>query len=118
MYKPFLQIGELYLVKGNAKEDRGVSLLADEIFTEQEYKEKLPKHFTIVLDEDKISADEILFRRFIDVLARHKGDAAVRLKLTSTERQLVSVLRMKVNETDDKLKEELTVLAQDAVSFE
>ncbi|MBQ0054690.1 MAG: DNA polymerase III subunit alpha [Synergistaceae bacterium] len=118
VYKPFLVPGELYIVKGQPKEDRGVSVLADEIYTEQDYKEKLARHFTVVLDEDKLPADEVFFRRFVDVLARHKGNAAVRLKLTGSERNLVSLLRVKVDDTDDSLKEELTVLAQDAVSFE
>ncbi|MDO4952777.1 MAG: DNA polymerase III subunit alpha, partial [Synergistaceae bacterium] len=118
VYKPFLVPGGLYIVKGQPKEDRGVSVLADEIYTEQDYKEKLTRHFTVVLDEDKLPADEVFFRRFVDVLARHKGGTAVRLKLTGSERNLVSLLRAKVDDTDGSLKEELTVLAQDAVSFE
>ncbi len=118
MYKPYLLPGELYLIKGQAKDDRGISILAEEVYTESDYKDKTVRHFTIIFDEDKIPAEEIFFRRFMDILARHKGDAAVRLKLIGAERKLTSVLRVKVNADDDELKKELTNLAQDAVSFE
>lgn len=119
VFKPVLIPGELYLVKGKVKEDRGISILAEEIYGEQDYKEKLERSIIITLNADESPADETFLRRFMDTLSRHKGESYVKLRVKSEGRTVVTRLKgVKVNEADEKFKEELLLLAPNAIIVE
>ena len=103
-YKPLLHVGELCFVKGQPRFDRGVSVLADEIFTEDDYKANLDPHVMVVADADL--CDENFFRELFKIFKNNPGNNEVFLKLVSPESTVVSFLKqVKIKRSEKFIKE-------------
>ena len=103
-YKPILSTGILCLVKGQPRSDRGVSVLADEIFTEDDYRENLEPHVMVEADADV--CDENFFRGLFKIFTKNPGTSDVFLKMVSQNGTVVSLLKqVKVKKTDKFVKE-------------
>jgi DNA polymerase-3 subunit alpha len=114
-YKPMLIIGELYLVKGQPREDRGMSILAEEIFTEENYKDSITPHVIITINSETV--DEKFYGGFLNVLKHNTGRHNVILRVNTPDQSIVSLLQQKV-EPGEKLTKELNVFAGDCISCE
>lgn len=103
-YKPLLNVGELIFVKGQPRSDRGVSVLADEIYFEDNYRSNLEGHVTIVLNSESYTED--FFKNLFKIFANNRGDHTVILKMLTQEGTVVSVLkRQKIDLTEKFIKE-------------
>jgi len=104
-YKPVLSVGSLYVVRGQPRQDRGVSILADEIFTEDELGDKLEPNVTITIDSDGLGED--FYARMCMILRGNPGRSQVILKLASSEQTIVSTLKKITVKKSSKLSNEL-----------
>lgn len=105
-YKPLLNIGSLYFIKGQLKQDRGLSILADEIITEEDYKSLLTPHVTITIEADGLTED--FYSDLCRLLRKHPGKYDVLLKLVNSEQTVVSLLRSVKVDLNDKLCRDVT----------
>lgn len=113
-FKPILQVGSLYFLKGKPREDRGISIMADDIFTEEEYKDKLERRAIVTVECDGLS--DKFYEGMFRVLTKHPGKSEIILKLVGSEETTVSLIkRIKINVTKE-LKEELTEYSNGLVS--
>ncbi len=103
--KPLLRAGSLYFIKGQLKQDRGLSILADEIITEEDYKSALTPHVTITIDADGLG--EAFYGEICRILRKHPGKCEVLLKLVNSEQTVVSLLRSIKVDLSDKLCEDI-----------
>ena len=88
--------------------------MADDIFTEDEYKDKLERRAIVTVECDGLSDKfyEGMFRE----LTKHPGKSEIILKLVGSEEPTVSLIkRIKINVTKE-LKEELTEYSNGLVS--
>ena len=116
MYKPLLAMGSLYVVKGQIKNDRGISILADEIYTEDEFAGKLSPH--VIINADSNGLDENFCRGLLGVLNRNRGKYEVMLKLVSSEKTVVSYLKGVTVDPGEKLDSDLDVFSKGRVFCE
>lgn len=113
-FKPILQVGSLYFLKGKPREDRGISIMVDDIFTEDEYKDKLERRAIVTVECDGLS--DKFYEGMFRVLTKHPGKSEIILKLVGSEETTVSLIkRIKINVTKE-LKEELTEYSNGLVS--
>ena len=99
-YKPILTPGSLYFIKGQVRQDRGLSILADEIFTEEDFKSFLTPHVTITVESEGL--EQAFYGNLCGLLRKHPGKYDVFLKLVDSERTVVSLLKsVKVDLNDD-----------------
>ncbi|MDO5115787.1 MAG: DNA polymerase III subunit alpha [Synergistaceae bacterium] len=113
-FKPLLNKGGLYFIKGMPREDRGVSLFADDIYTEEEYREKLERRAVITVECDGLS--DSFYENMFKILSKHQGRSEIILKLNGAEGTMVSLIkRIKVN-VSEELKKELSDFSQGLVN--
>jgi DNA polymerase-3 subunit alpha len=105
VYKPIIAVGSLYLIKGQPRQDRGLSILADEIFTEDDLKDKLEPNVTITIDSDGLGED--FYPGLCMLLRKNPGKSEVILKFVSSEQTVVSLLKKVSVKKSDKLSTEL-----------
>lgn len=115
-YKPLLIAGELIFIKGQPKFDRGTSILADEIFFEDNYTKNLERHVTIVLDSEQCS--EEFFRDLFKIFSNNRGNQNVILKILSPENTVVSVLKQQKIDLTEKFIKEFEEYSRGRVSIE
>lgn len=113
-YKPFLTAGEFYFIKGQPKLDRGVSVMADDIFSEDEFRGKLRPHVLITLDAEGL--DREFYEKMLGVLRRSPGRNGVMLKMVTEERVIVSMLKGMTVNAGEQLFGELEELSGDRIS--
>ena len=107
-YKPLLNIGSLYFIKGQLKQDRSLSILADEIIAEEDYKSLLTPHVTITIEADGLG--EAFYGDLCKLLRKHPGNHEVLLKLENSEQTVVSLLKsIKVDSSEG--------LCEDVIDF-
>ena len=104
-YKPLLNIGSLYFIKGQLKQDRGLSILADEIITEEDYKSLLTPHVTITIEADGLGED--FYGGLCRLLRKHPGKYEVLFKLVNSEQTIVSLLKSIKVDLNDSLCSEV-----------
>ena len=104
-YKPLLNIGSLYFIKGQLKQDRGLSILADEIITEEDYKSLLTPHVTITIEADGLG--EAFYGDLCKLLRKYPGNHEVLLKLINSEQTVVSLLRSVKVDNSERLCEDV-----------
>lgn len=104
-YKPLLETGTLYIIKGQARQDRGVSILADALFSESDFKNKLNPHVTITVDAEGLGDD--FYSGFCSILRNNKGKYEVLLELVFLEQTVVSQLKSIMVNNSEKLRSEL-----------
>lgn len=90
-YKPLLNIGSLYFIKGQVKQDRGLSILADEIYPEEDFQSFLEPHVTITVESEGLG--EAFYGDLCSILRKHPGKHLVLLKLVNSEQTVVSLLK-------------------------
>lgn len=100
-YKPLLTTGSFYVIKGQVRNERGISILADEIYTEEEFAEKLDPHVTITIDADGL--DENFCQGLFNIFGQNRGKYEVMLKLVSSEKTVVSYLKRVKIDPGEKL---------------
>ncbi len=103
-YKPLLNIGSLYFIKGQLKQDRGLSILADEIITEEDYKSLLTPHVTITIEADDWAR---ILRRSLQTSSQTSGQYEVLFKLVNSEQTIVSLLKSIKVDLNDSLCSEV-----------
>jgi len=89
-FKPYITVGNFYFIRGQVREDRGMSIIADEIFAEDEFREKIEPHVVLTLDASGLDRDyyEELFR----LLQTKPGKTRVMLKVINGEQTAVAML--------------------------
>ena len=103
-FKPILQAGSLYFLKGKPREDRGISIMADDIFTEEEYKSKLERRAIVTVECEGLS--DKFYEEMFRLLTKHPGKSEIILKLVGAEETTVSLIkRIKINVTEELKKE-------------
>lgn len=113
-FKPMLHVGSLYFVMGKPRNDRGVSVMADDIYSEDEYRSKLDRRAVVTVESDGLP--DKFYEGLFNVLANHPGKSEIILRLAGSEETTVALIRrMKVNVNDD-LKRELTEFSGGLVS--
>ncbi|MBR4400410.1 MAG: DNA polymerase III subunit alpha [Synergistes sp.] len=115
-FKPVLQPGRLYFIKGRLREDRGISIMADDIFTEEEYREKLEKRVIITVASEMT---EDLCDGMFRIIAKHRGKHEIILKYRMgdfTNDQVVSLVRRIKTEATEDLKKELSEYSHGNIS--
>lgn len=112
-YKHMLQKGALYFVKGQPRDERGASMIADDIYSEDEYREKLQRRAVITVESDGLG--EQFYEKMFSILASHPGRSEVILKMRGTSETSVSLLRNIRIEVTDSLKKELDDFSQGLV---
>lgn len=90
-YKPLLNVGSLYFIRGQVRQDRGLSILADEIYPEEDFKSFLTPHVTITIEADGLG--EAFYGDLCRLLRKHPGKYEVLLKLVNSEQTVVSLLK-------------------------
>lgn len=114
--KPLLEVGALCLVKGKPRDDRGISVMVDEIYTEENFRTKLEPHVIITVDSDAF--DEKSCGMFIETLRHNPGKCNVLLKVASEDQTIVSMLK-KIQVSDgEKLSGELSAMSGGLISCE
>ena len=104
-YKPILNIGSLYFIKGQVRQDRGLSILADEILPEEDFQSFLTPHVTITIEADGLG--EAFYGDLCKLLRKHPGKYEVLLKLVNSEQTVVSMLKSIKVDLNEKLCEEI-----------
>lgn len=114
-FKPILEPGRLYFIKGKPREDRGISIMADDIFTEDEYSMKLDRRAVITLQ--CAGAAGKFYDDFFKILTKHPGKSEIILKMANGDETTVSLIKkIKVNICPE-LRRELDDMSQGLVSF-
>lgn len=108
--KPFLSVGQLCFVKGRVKHDSGTSILADDIYSEDEFREKLKPHMILTLSADGLERD--FYEKMYGVLRSNRGKTGVILKMVGDEQVTVSMLKGIGVEAGEKLFAELEEFGQ------
>lgn len=108
-FKPFLSVGQLYFVKGHVRHDRGTSILADDIYSEDEFREQLKPHIILTLYAEGLERD--FYERMYGVLRSNRGKNGVILKMAGDEQVTVSMLKGLKVEAGEKLFSELEKFA-------
>jgi DNA polymerase-3 subunit alpha len=99
-YKPMLTAGSLYLIKGQVRQDRGLSILADEIYTEEDFRSFITPHVTITVESEGL--EQVFYGDLCRLLGKYPGKYEVLLKLVNSERTVVSLLKsVKVDFNDN-----------------
>ncbi|MDL2297906.1 DNA polymerase III subunit alpha [Synergistaceae bacterium OttesenSCG-928-D05] len=100
-FKPYISIGNFYFIRGQVREDRGTSVIADEIFTEDEFREKIDPHVVLTLDASGLGRDyyEGLFR----VFQSKPGKTKIMLKVVNGDQTIVAMLNGVGIEADEEL---------------
>ena len=114
LYKHTLQKGALYFVKGQPKDDRGVSLMVDDIYSEEEYKEKLERRAVITVESDGLG--DQFYEKMFAILNAHPGRSEIILKLHGSAETSVSLIKNIKVEVTDGLRKELEDFSQGLVS--
>ena len=104
-YKPILNVGSLYFIRGQVRQDRGLSILADELFPEEDFQSFLTPHVTITIEADGLG--EAFYGDLCKVLRKHPGKHDVLLKLVNSEQTVVSMLKSIRVDLNEKLCEEI-----------
>jgi len=112
VYKPLLNVGALYVVTGEPRVDRGVSILVDDVYAEDEYADKLEPHITVNIEAEELSED--FSRRLFGAFARNRGKYRVMLRLEAEEQTIVAMLKDVKVEPGEKLAAELASVSQSA----
>ena len=107
-YKPVLNLDSLYFIKGQPKTDRGVSILADEIFTEEDYRENIEPYATIQIDADSLSED--FCRKFYDICRNNPGNHQVKVMVEVDYKMTMSLIKRLKVDPSEKLEQELETL--------
>lgn len=113
-FKPVLQKGSLYFIKGGLRQDRGISIMADDIYSEEEYKDKLARRAVIKVVSDGLT-DEFYDGMF-EILAKYPGRNEIILKLAGVEETYVSLVKAIKVDVNSDLKKELEEYSQGLVS--
>ena len=115
-FKPILQPGQLYFIKGRPREDRGISIMADDIFTEEEYREKLEKRVIITVESE---TSESFYDGMFRIIMKHPGKSEIILKVRAgglTNDYIVSLIKRVKTEATEELKKELSEYSHDHIS--
>lgn len=104
-FKPLMAVGSLYLIKGQVRQDRGLSILADEIFTEEEFQSQLTPHVTITVEADGLG--DLFYADMCKLLRKHPGKYEVLLKLINSEQAVLTFLKSIKVDPGGSLPEEL-----------
>lgn len=110
-FKPFLSTGQLYFVKGQVRHDRGTSVLADDIYFEEEYRDKLKPHVIITIHSEGL--DRGFYEKMYKTLSANRGNTGVMLKVISDDRISVAMLKGLSVNAGEKLFRELGELSGD-----
>jgi len=100
-YKPILNIGALYFIRGQVRQDRGLSILADEVYPEEDFQLFLVPHVTITVEADGLG--EAFYGDLCKLLRKHPGKYDVLLKLVNSEQTVVSLLKSIKVDLNEKL---------------
>ncbi len=114
LYKHTLQKGALYFVKGQPKDDRGVSLMVDDIYSEEEYKEKLERRAVITVESDGLN--DKFYDELFAILRAHPGRSELIVKLHGSAETSVSLIKNIKVDVTDKLRKELEDFSNGLVS--
>ena len=102
--KPYLKMGGLFIIKGQPRSDRGISVLADEIFSEEDFADNLEPHVIISIDSDGLP--ESFYTSLFKVFSNNPGHHELILKMVSQEQTVVSQIKqVKIDPTDKFLSE-------------
>ncbi len=113
-FKPMLEPGRLYFIKGKPREDRGISIMADDIYTEDEYSVKLDRRAVITVECAGLTGR--FYDDFFKILTKHPGKSEIILKMANGDSTTVSLVKkIRVNMADG-LKKELEEMSQGLVS--
>ena len=115
-FKPILQPGQLYFIKGRPREDRGISIMADDIFTEEEYREKLEKRVIITVESE---TSESFYDGMFRIIMKHPGKSEIILKVRAgglTNDYIASLIKRVKTEATEELKKELSEYSHDHIS--
>ena len=115
-YKPFLHNGGLLFVKGQPRFDRGISILADEIFSEDDYAQNLTSHVTISIDTAGLNED--FYTGLFKIFNENKGTSRVILKMSSHEKTTVSLLKQAKVSNSAKFAKQIEDFASGAAVLE
>ena len=107
-YKPLLNVGELYAVKGQQRADRGISVLVEDIYSEMEIS-RLDPHVTVRVDAEIFT--EAFAGAMFSVFGQNRGKHEVILKLVSPEQTVVSLLKKVTVEPGDKLEGDIAEMS-------
>lgn len=113
-YKPLLNTGALYVISGQPRVDRGVSIIAEEIFAEEDMAERLTRHVTVTIAADGL--DEGFYSEMYNVLRANPGKNEVVLKLITSEQTVVALMKKITVEAGDKLNSEIYAFSKGAAS--
>lgn len=108
-FKPFLSAGQLYFVKGQVRHDRGTSILADDIYSEEDFRDKLKPHIIITLFTEGLDRD--FYERMYKTLNANRGKTGVMLKIISDDQISVAMLKGLSVNAGEKLFKELGELS-------
>jgi len=112
-YKPFLSTGGFYFVRGQVKHDRGVSIVADDILDENEFREKLKPHILVTLHAAGI--DKKFYEKMYNTFRANPGKTGVMLKVITDEQIMVSMIKGVAVSAGEKLFGELRELSEDRI---
>ena len=100
-YKPLLNIGDLVFIKGQTRFDRGISILADEVYFEDNYASNLEEHSVLSINAEFCT--EEFFIGLFNIFKKHKGNKKILLKIFSFDKTIVSELKGQKIDLSEKL---------------
>lgn len=114
-FKPFLSVGKLCFIKGQVKNDdeRGTSILADDIYSEEEFRSKLKPHVIITLHAEGL--ERSFYEKVYNILKASPGKTNVLLKLITDDRVAVSMLKGLTVNVRQELLDQLGGLSGDRI---
>lgn len=101
-FKPFLTVGRLCFIKGQVKNDgdRGTSILADDIYSEEVFRTKLSPHIIVTLHAEGLAKD--FYEKMYKIFKANPGKEEVMLRVVTDEQVSVSMLKgLKVKAGED-----------------
>jgi DNA polymerase-3 subunit alpha len=114
-FKPLLAEGELYIIRGQVKDDRNTSIVVEDIYTNEEYKGKLTPNVILRINEE--GKDEKFYGGICKIISANPGKSPVLIKLISPEETTVLTLGKRLTVTpSDKLKKALEEFGEGAVN--
>lgn len=117
-FKPFLQIGRFCFIKGQVKNDgeREASILADDIYSEEEFRTKLKPHLLLTLNGEGL--DKAFCEKIFKTLRAHPGKTGVMLRLETDDKVSVSMLKGVMVNAGEKLSGELEAISGSRMKYQ
>ena len=115
-YKPLLNIGDLVFIKGQPRFDRGISILADEVYFEDNYASNLEEHSVLSINAEFCT--EEFFIGLFNIFKKHKGNKKILLKIFSFDKTIVSELKGQKIDLSEKLTKEFNEYAKEKAILE